>query len=709
MEPGPGAMPCRIRMVLTFTARPTRHAANNNEGFPPMTASSRLRTAVAALLLMSASLVAAAAGRPLTVDDILALRDVSDPRMSPDGEWIAYVVEHVDTQKDEKITTIHVVSADGRESRPMTATDRSATTPRWSPDGRYLAFLAKKPGDEKGKRQVWTLDRRGGEARQWTYVEQGVSDYGWAPSGERMWLLVKDMSAEELEAQRAEEAKEEPRPLPWVIDRLQFKRDGVPYLDRSRRHLYVVDRRGAEPRQLTFGDYDDVDPAWSPDGRHIAFVSNRTENPDGNDNSDIWIVPVDGERPKLRQLTTNPGADYSPAWSHDGKSIAYVTAIEPELIWYATNHLAVIPARGGEPRLPLRELDRNVRAPVFAPGDDAILFRLEDSAEEQLARVDLGSGELERLVAGDLAIGEFDLHGSGRAALVVSTPHRPNEVFLWDGDTHRQLTRVNDAVLSALDLGDVRNVTFPSRDGTTIEGFIVTPPDYDARRRYPTLLRIHGGPVSQYDFSFSAEAQFFAANGYVVVRANPRGSSGYGQEFSAVLFADWGNKDFEDVLAAIDYAIEEGYADPDRLGVGGWSYGGILTNYVITKSQRFQGAITGASEVLYIANYGHDHYQRVWEAELGLPWENREAWERISPFNDVANVTTPTLVIGGKEDWNVPINNSEQLYQALKRRGIDTQLVVYPGESHGISRPSFIRDRYERYLAWYDRTVRSGD
>src|SRR5690606_15458683 len=225
---------------------------------------------------------------------------------------------------------------------------------------------------------------------------------------------------------------------------------------------------------------------------------------------------------------------------------------------------------------------------------------------------------------------------------------------------------------------------------------------------YPTLLRIHGGPVSQYDFSFNGEAQLFAAHGYVVVLTNPRGSSGYGQDFSAAIFADWGNKDFEDVLAGVDYAIAEGYADPDRLGVGGWSYGGILTNYVITKSQRFKGAITGASEVLYVSNYGHDHYQRVWEMELGLPWEAREAWERITPFNDVAKVTTPTLVIGGKEDWNVPINNSEQLYQALKRLGVDTQLVVYPGEAHSIRRPSFIRDRYERYLGWYDRTVRQG-
>lgn len=660
------------------------------------------------LLLFTSLAVAAGPDRSFTIDDAMALRDVSDPRMSPDGKWIAYVVEHADTEKDELVKTIHVVSTEGGESRPMTSADRSATTPRWSPDGRYLAFLAKKAGDDEARTQVWTLDLRGGEAQAWTDVEQGISGYDWAPSGERMLLLIQDLSAEDLEAKRAEEAGEKPRPLPHVIDRLQFKRDRVGYLDRSRTHLYVMDRRGVEPRQLTFGDYDSGQPAWSPDGKHIAFVSNRTEEPDSNQNTDIWIVPADGERAQPRQLTTNPGPDYSPAWSHDGKSIAYVTVTEPDIIWYATNHLAVIPVRGGEPRLPLLDLDRNVSDPVFSPDDRSILFRLEDSAEEQLARVDLATGEVERLVAGDLAIGRFDLHDSGRAAVLVSTPQVPTEVFLWNGNDHRRLTYTNELALGAVKLGDVRNVTFPSRDGTMIEGFIFTPPDYVSGRRYPTLLRIHGGPVSQFDFSFSAQAQLFAANGYVVVRANPRGSSGYGQAFSHAIWADWGNKDFEDVLAGVDFAIEEGYADPDRLGVGGWSYGGMLTNYVITKSQRFEGAITGASEVLYVSNYGHDHYQYHWEQELGLPWEHRDAWERISPFNSVENVTTPTLIMGGADDWNVPINNSEQFYQALRRLGVDTQLVVYPGEAHGIQRPSFIRDRYERYLAWYDRTVRKG-
>jgi len=290
--------------------------------------------------------------------------------------------------------------------------------------------------------------------------------------------------------------------------------------------------------------------------------------------------------------------------------------------------------------------------------------------------------------------------------VLLSEPHLPGELFVLDKDNLRQLTRTNDKFMAGLMLAEVENIHFKSKDGTEIEGFFFKPPDFNPSLRYPTLLRIHGGPVAQFDFSFNFEAQLFAANGYCVVLVNPRGSSGYGQDFSLGIWKNWGDKDFEDVMAGVDYAIAKGYADPDRLGVGGWSYGGILTNYVITKTDRFKAAITGASEVLYVANYGHDHYQLQWEKELGLPWKNRETWERLSPFNSVENIVTPTLIMGGEKDWNVPVLNSEQLYQALRRMGRTTQLVVYPGESHGIRRPSFQKDRYERYLAWYGKYVK---
>jgi dipeptidyl aminopeptidase/acylaminoacyl peptidase len=253
---------------------------------------------------------------------------------------------------------------------------------------------------------------------------------------------------------------------------------------------------------------------------------------------------------------------------------------------------------------------------------------------------------------------------------------------------------------------DTEKIYFRSADGTPIEGFVVKPLGFEPAMKYPAILWIHGGPVSQYEFEFNANAQLFAAKGYVTLLINPRGSSGYGQPFSQAIFADWGNKDYQDVMAGVDHTIKAGYVDANRLGVGGWSYGGILTNYVITKTGRFKAAISGASEALYRTNYGHDHYQLTWEQELGLPWENAELWEKISPFNQVAQITTPTLWMGGSEDWNVPIINSEQMYQAMKRLGKETQLVVYPGEHHGIRRPSFIRDRYQRFLEWFGKYVK---
>lgn len=646
--------------------------------------------------------------RIISADDLLALKSVSDPQISPDGKWVAYTVERVDVEADESSTQIFMVSTDDKNVVQLTADEYSASTPRWSPDGLHLGFLAAKGDDEEAKTQVWTLDRRGGESQQFTAVDQGVSDFLWAPDGQKMLLMIRDKTADDLAKEAAEEAGEEAKPLPYVIDRLQFKRDGVPYLDRSRTHIYVVTEREAAPLQLTFGDYDDSQPAWSSDSINIAFVSNRTEEPDSNDNNDIWVVSAEGDAASrgARLVTKNAGNDYAPSWSNDGSNIAYVTVTEPDLIWYATNHLAIIPAAGGEERVLSAALDRNVGSPVFAADDQSILFVLEDSAERHLAQFKLASGEVHRLIDGELSVRQFFLHPSGDIALRVSTPQIPGEIFISKNGGMEQLSHTNDDLLGEIEFAKVRNVTFPSADGTEIEGFIFTPPDYVQGETYPTILRIHGGPVSQYDFSFNRDAQLLAANGYVVVISNPRGSSGYGQDFSAALFAEWGVKDFEDVMAAVDYTISEGYADPERLGVGGWSYGGILTNYVITKSDRFEGAITGASEVNYVANYGHDHYQRQWEAEFGLPWENREAWEKISPYNDVDKITTPTLVMGGKDDWNVPIQNSEQLYQALRRRGIETQLVVYPDESHGISRPSFVLDRYQRYLDWYDSHVR---
>jgi dipeptidyl aminopeptidase/acylaminoacyl peptidase len=520
-----------------------------------------------------------------------------------------------------------------------------------------------------------------------------------------MVLVLQDPTPEQLAIKRGEEGPK--NPPPWVITRRQFKLDFVGYLDTRRTHLYVLDMAEGSMTQITSGDYDDTEPAWSPDGRRIAFSSNRSADPDSNYNTDIWVVSAGpGEaQPELLQITTNPGPDASPVFSPDGTLIAHVSATDVAANVYATNHLAVAPAAGGQAQVLTAALDRNVFYPEFSADSAAVLVAVEDSGEQYLARVPVDGSAVERVIGGPRSVGPFDVDGAGRIAAVVSEPHLPPEVFLHGAGGLARLTHTNDAALAGIRLGEVENIHFESRDGTGIEGFVIKPPGFEPGVRYPTVLRIHGGPMLQYDFGFHLEGQLFAAAGYLVVMANPRGSAGYGQDFCTAIWRAWGEKDFEDVMAAVDHAVARGWSDPERLAVGGWSYGGMLTNHVITKTDRFAAAYTGASAALYITNYGHDEYQLWWEGELGLPWEDPEIYHRLSPFFQVDKVKTPTLIVGGEQDWNVPIVNSEQLYQALKRLGVTTQLVVYPGEFHEFSTPSYNRDLYERILAWFAEHV----
>jgi dipeptidyl aminopeptidase/acylaminoacyl peptidase len=647
---------------------------------------------------------AAATPRNLTVDDYFQIRELDEPQLSPDGKWVAFTVTTSCLEEDEVKSRIWMAPTAGGKPVPMTAEEKSVSRPRWSPDGRHLAFLGEV---EEEKTQVWTLFRQGGDSQPLTRTVQGVTAYEWSPDGRRMVLVLQDPKPEDLEKEDGEQ-DEEKTPPPWVITRRQFKQDYVGYLDSRRTHLYVLDVESQKATQLTSGDYDDSQPAWSPDGRLVAFTSNRTADPDSNYNTDIWVVAADSSDrgQSLLQVTTNPGADTSPSFSPDGKWITHVSATDTKAVLYATNHLAVTPAQGGEMRVLTRELDRNVYAPRFSPDSRSIRFTLESSGELNLVQIPVEGGAVKPLVGGPRSVGAFSAEAQGGIATLVSEPHLPAEVFLLEGDQLRRLTHSNDELLQGINLGEVEKVSFPSRDGAVIEGFIVKPPGFESGSRYPTILRIHGGPMSQYDFAFHFEAQLFAGAGYLVVLPNPRGSTGYGQDFCSAIWQGWGGVDYEDVMAAVDDAIERGYADPERLGVGGWSYGGMLTNHVITRTDRFKGAYTGASAALYVVNYGHDEYQRWWEHELGLPWRNRELWDKLSPFNRVESVVTPTLILGGEHDWNVPIINSEQLYMALKRLGKTTELVVYPGEYHVFSTPSYNKDLYERTLAWFKKFVK---
>jgi dipeptidyl aminopeptidase/acylaminoacyl peptidase len=653
----------------------------------------------------------AQARRPLQPDDIFSLKSVSDPRISPDGAWVAYSVTTLDRKEDNSDTDLYMVAASGGAPVRLTSSKKPETSPRWSPDGRSLAFLSARDGK---KTQVYLLDRRGGDAQVITDYKTGVSSIAWSPDSSKLALLVPDPDPNDPPDAStgpgqgaAGSSSDDKKPKPHVITRLQFMRDGDGYLNDVKRHIHVFEIATKKDLQLTSDRYDDGAPAWSPDGSLIAFSANRTDNPDANDNSDIYVIePRAGAKP--RAITTSPSSDSSPVFSPDGRSIAYLAGGDSKDIWYATNNLAIVPVAGGAPKMLTTGLDRNLSRPTFTPGGEQVVFLLEDGGNVHLARVPAAGGAVVRIFAGERDINAFDISKTADTAILQSQPQQPSEVYVVKGAEAGEPVRVshvNDEFLAKIALGPVERFKAKSADGTMIDAYLTRPPDAPAGK-LPTILRIHGGPVAQYSTGFNLEWQMLAAKGFAVVAANPRGSSGYGREFSRAIWADWGNKDYDDVMAAVDTAIAMGVADPDRLGVGGWSYGGILTDHVIAKTTRFKAAISGASEFNYLANYGTDHYQRQWEAELGLPWQNTALWIKLSPFYRLDKIVTPTLVVGGDADMNVPILGGQQLYQGLRRLGRDTELVIYPGETHSIRRPSFQQDRFERYLAWYSKYLK---
>ena len=438
--------------------------------------------------------------------------------------------------------------------------------------------------------------RKGGEAQKVTDTPQDVDDFEWSPDAKRFAVVLRDPKPEELEAAKnkdknkdtdADDKKKKPRAAkPWVVNRLQFKRDTVGYLDRRRSHIYVFDVATKAMTQVSSGDFDDDEPAWSPEGTRIAFTSNRSQpDPDRTYNSDIWIVAADnkdkGEHPT--QVTANPGEDHQAAWSPDGKWIAYSSHVEPKLFQYATKQIAIVPvpefgAKVGDAQILTLALDRMATQPKFSPDGKSIYFIADDDGTQNLCLVHIASKKITRPVGGRFMLSDYSLSKSGEIAAQISTLERPNEIYTAPGGKLTRITHANDELLSQLKLTTGEYIKFKSKDGTTVSGYMYKPVEYTAGKKYPTILRPHGGPVWAYYAEFDLLPQVLAANGYVVLFPNPRGSTGYGQDYCKAIWADWGNKDFQDDMAMVDYAIAQGIADPEKLGVGGWSYGGISTD-----------------------------------------------------------------------------------------------------------------------------------
>jgi dipeptidyl aminopeptidase/acylaminoacyl peptidase len=661
--------------------------------------------AAARCLLLMLSLVAAQAWaadaparRPFGSDDFYRVQALSDPQVSPDGLWVAYVVTTSDRDADEPRSAIWMASWDGTQQLAMTAAASDTDKPRWSPDGRYLSFLTSPAGSDK--LQLMLLDRRGGEARQLTTVTGDIREYAWSPDGKRVALAMD---------QPGDSAKP---PKPIVIDAMHFKHDEDGYRGNGRqRHVYLVDVESKGFEALT-GDsqFNEDLPTWSPDGGRILFTRTRELGGDQDGRSDIDVI--DARAGAVARTLARP---YAPnfqrlAWSPDGKLITYLQGLAPKLNAYIQDHLVAMPAAGGEPRELAGKLDRAVSSYAFS-GGRSITIAVEDDGTSYPALLDADSGTMTREApAGPFVVSSLSSQ-AGHTALLRADDNSLAEVYALESGRLRKLTAHNDAFLGELKLGAVDDIRFKSRDGTDVHALLVKPPSYVPGRKYPTLLWIHGGPnggdehalvIDGYQF----EHQLFAAKGYVVLRVNYRGGSGRGAAYAQAIVADWGHKEVEDLLAGVDYLVSQGIADRERLAIGGWSYGGILTDYTIATDRRFKAAISGAGSANQTSMYGVDQYVLQYNSELGPPWRNTALWMKVSyPFFHADRIHTPTLFLGGLKDFNVPVSGGEQMFQALKTLGVPAQLVVYPEQHHVFTRPSFVKDLADRMSAWLERFV----
>jgi dipeptidyl aminopeptidase/acylaminoacyl peptidase len=656
--------------------------------------------------MMFAQTAAVPAKHGMTLDDMQKLLRVGGPKVSPDGAWVAYTVARTDVGEDKSVSSLWMVSWDGKQDIQLTFGKESVGDPQWSPDGRWLAFMSGREGEAKGS-QVWVLDRRGGEAQQLTNVKEDLGGYKWSPDSKT--LLLELTTKDEPEPEKGKPEK----PKPIVLDRYHFKQDREGYLTDKQPHLFLFDVATKKLTKLTSGpltgagSYGEESGVFSPDGKKVAFVSNQTKpDPDREDNPDVFVVEAKAGA-VAKKLTTFSGSDEGPlAWTADSKSVIYRQGTSPHYSIYDRKQLAMVPAAGGAPVMLAPTFDQWAGAPVLAPDGDGVLTEVGDDRQQYVVEESLGGGAVKRLTSASGAASALDV-AKGRVALLWSTDAAPAEVYALEGESLRKLTGHNDALMATLLLAETKDVSAKASDGNEVHSLLTMPVGYVAGTKVPMLLWIHGGPTGQDEHGFGADRQLFAAHGYAVLNVNYRGSTGRGQAYSAAIHADWGDKEVLDLMGAVDGAIATGAIDADKMGVGGWSYGGILTDYTIATTTRFKAASSGAGMGNLLGFYGIDQYILQYENELQPPWKNVELYVKLSyPLLKADRIKTPTLFMGGDKDFNVPIQGGEQMYQALKSVGTPAELIVYPGQFHGFTRPSFIRDRYVRWFAWYDKYVR---
>ena len=636
----------------------------------------------------------------ITLNDLYQLKEISSIDVSHSAEQIAYSVSSVDEKKDRYRNDIWLLDINKNKEKILLKGNPWVGKTKFSPDDTLLGYLAPGRGRYSEYQQIWTINTKYSRKRQLTKLNANISDFEWSPDGTQMVFVA--------ESRVVDKETDIQTPKPIVIDRYYFKEDGKDFLGEERQHLHLLDIKSKTTKQVTKGTSNEILPSWSPDGKKVAYVT-KTGEMDRTDNYDVYVLEIDSTNNPI-QLTTNLGSDSSssrPQWSPDGKKIAYLHGGDPALVWYALQELAVIDLDTKTNSILTKELDRNASSPQWSDDGQNIYFVIEDNMKSQLAKYSLKEKKIEKIIPSNYYIAEWAKNyvvRNGKIGLILSNTNSPDEVFFYDENNLSQQSNHNSELLSSRQILETETISFTAADGEELFGMMIKPNNFDPSKQYPLIIRMHGGPVSQYGLYFNYDWQLFAANGYVVMAINPRGSSGRGLNFQKMIFADWGNVDADDINQLADYAISLGYVDENRLGLGGWSYGGMLTNYVIAKDPRFKAATSGAGISNILSGFGDDQYIRDYIAEIGTPWDNTETWLKVShPFLNANNIVTPTLFLVGEKDYNVPLIGSEQMYQALRHLNIPTELIVYPGEYHSFSTPSYNKDVLERYLAWYDK------
>ena len=657
--------------------------------------------AAALTILCAASLTAQSHFESM---DVFELEWASNPQISPDGSRVLYERNSMDIMEDKSRRELWIVNTDGTDHRRLS----KGSAARWSPDGTKLAYI-----DDSQIHLRWMDTGAAAKLTQLTKSPRGIT---WSPNGQHIAfsMLVPEPPPQIATLPKKPEGAKWADP-PKLITRLKNRADGVGYLDHGFYHLFVLPVEGGTPRQVTSGSFHHRDaPVWTPDSQSLVFSANRNEDWEYEfRNSEIYKVSVaDGT---VETLTNRNGPDRSPTVSPDGRHIAYL-GYDDHIRTYQVTGLYVMNADGGAKRLLTQDLDRSASNPTWAPDGRGIFFQYDDEGNTKVAHV-TPEGEV-RVLADNLGgasygrpygDGSFSISDDGRVAFTVTRPEHPGDVAVGARDEAgiERITFLNDDLLANKTLGGVEEIWWESSfDALRIQGWIVTPPDFDPSRKYPLILEIHGGPVSNYGDRFSSEIQLYATAGYVVLYANPRGSTSYGAAFGDLLYHDYPGQDYDDLMSGVDAVIDRGYIDTRNLFVTGGSAGGIMTAWIVGKTDRFRAAVAAKpvinwySKVLVADNYyGYHNYRYP-----GSPWENPEAYMKFSPISLVGNVTTPTMMLVGDADLRTPISESEQFFHALKLRRIDTALVRIPGASHNIvRRPSQLIAKVTYVLAWFEK------